>query len=52
MEPPGIKLSKYWVGTGDRFAHQAKPQLRACIQALESGIESFLCGINRTANTQ
>lgn len=39
MEPPSMKLSKYSVGTGDRFAHQAKPQLRACIQALESGIE-------------
>jgi hypothetical protein len=27
------------VGTGDRFAHQAKAQLGACIQALGSGIE-------------
>jgi hypothetical protein len=34
-----LKLSKYSVGTGDRFAHQAKAQLQACIQALESGIE-------------
>jgi hypothetical protein len=34
-----MKLGKYSVGTGDRFAHQAKPQLQACIQALESGIE-------------
>ncbi|MGB7548475.1 MAG: tagaturonate epimerase family protein [Terracidiphilus sp.] len=32
-------LSKYSVGTGDRFAHQAKAQLQACVQALESGIE-------------
>jgi hypothetical protein len=34
-----MTLSKYSIGTGDRFAHQAKPQLRACIHALESGIE-------------
>lgn len=34
-----MKLSKYSIGTGDRFAHQAKPQLQACIQALESGIQ-------------
>jgi hypothetical protein len=27
------------VGTGDRFAHQAKAQLRACIQALGNGVE-------------
>ena len=39
MEPPSMKLSKYSVGTGDRFAHQAKAQLRACIRALESGVE-------------
>ncbi len=32
-------LSKYSVGTGDRFAHQAKAQLRACIQALDHGLE-------------
>ncbi len=32
-------LSKYSVGTGDRFAHQAKAQLQACIQALHHGIE-------------
>jgi hypothetical protein len=34
-----MKLAKYSVGTGDRFAHQAKAQLRACIKALESGVE-------------
>jgi hypothetical protein len=27
------------VGTGDRFAHQAKAQLQACIKALETGVE-------------
>ena len=34
-----MKLAKYSVGTGDRFAHQAKAQLQACINALNSGIE-------------
>ena len=34
-----LKLAKYSVGTGDRFAHQAKAQLQACIQALASGVE-------------
>jgi len=31
------KLSKYSVGAGDRFAHQAKAQLQACVKALEAG---------------
>jgi tagaturonate epimerase len=31
-------LSPYSVGTGDRFAHQAKSQLQACMQALQHGI--------------
>ena len=39
MENRNLKLSKYSVGTGDRFAHQAKAQLQACVQALEAGIE-------------
>jgi hypothetical protein len=34
-----LKLSKYSIGTGDRFAHQAKAQLQACVQALDNGIE-------------
>ena len=34
-----MKLAKYSLGTGDRFAHQAKAQLQACIQALDCGIE-------------
>jgi hypothetical protein len=38
MEKQNGKLSKYSVGTGDRFAHQAKAQLQACIKALASGI--------------
>lgn len=39
MGESGLRLSKYSVGTGDRFAHQAKAQLQACIQALDAGIE-------------
>jgi len=35
----GLKLSKYSIGTGDRFAHQAKAQLQACVQALRNGVE-------------
>lgn len=34
-----MKLTKYSVGVGDRFAHQAKAQLQACIKALDHGIE-------------
>lgn len=34
-----LKLNKYSIGTGDRFAHQAKAQLRACALALENGME-------------
>jgi len=34
-----MKLAKYSVGTGDRFAHQAKAQLQACVKALERGVE-------------
>ncbi len=32
-------LPKYSLGVGDRFAHQAKAQLAACIKAAEAGIE-------------
>ncbi|MGA2672508.1 MAG: tagaturonate epimerase family protein [Terracidiphilus sp.] len=39
MANHSLKLSKYSVGTGDRFAHQAKAQLQACIQALAGGVE-------------
>jgi hypothetical protein len=34
-----LKLEKYSFGVGDRFAHQAKAQLRACVQAAEAGVE-------------
>ncbi|MGA2889543.1 MAG: tagaturonate epimerase family protein [Terracidiphilus sp.] len=39
MGKQSLKLPKYSVGTGDRFAHQAKAQLQACIKALENGVE-------------
>jgi hypothetical protein len=39
MANQGLKLNKYSVGTGDRFAHQAKAQLQACGHALANGIE-------------
>jgi tagaturonate epimerase len=39
MTSQGLKLDKYSIGTGDRFAHQAKAQLQACVHALNSGIE-------------
>ena len=32
------QLSRYSVGVGDRFAHQAKAQLRACMRAQEQGV--------------
>jgi hypothetical protein len=34
-----LKIEKYSIGVGDRFAHQAKAQLRACMLAAESGQE-------------
>lgn len=34
-----LRLPKYSIGTGDRFAHQAKAQLQACIQAAQAGVE-------------
>ena len=36
---PSLTLNKYSVGTGDRFSHQAKAQLQACVKALVSGVE-------------
>jgi tagaturonate epimerase len=35
----GLLLSKYSVGVGDRFAHQAKAQLQACMEAAEEGVD-------------
>src|SRR5450755_5189008 len=34
-----LTLAKYSFGVGDRFAHQAKAQLRACMMAAEQGAE-------------
>jgi hypothetical protein len=34
-----LLLSKYSIGAGDRFAHQGKAQLRACMMAAEKGVE-------------
>ncbi len=39
MQNGNLKLGKYSVGTGDRFAHQAKAQLQACVDALSHGVE-------------
>jgi|HubBroStandDraft_1064217.scaffolds.fasta_scaffold05942_3 hypothetical protein len=39
MTDRSLVLGKYSIGTGDRFAHQAKAQLRASMLALEAGIE-------------
>ena len=33
------RLGKYSIGTGDRFAHQAKAQLCACLMAAERGVD-------------
>jgi len=33
-----LKLEKFSFGVGDRFAHQAKAQLRACILAAQQGV--------------
>ena len=34
-----LTLPKFSVGVGDRFAHQAKAQLAACVMAADAGIE-------------
>src|SRR6266480_2281522 len=34
-----LTLGKYSLGVGDRFTHQAKAQLRACIKAADQGVE-------------
>ncbi|MBV9265682.1 MAG: hypothetical protein JO061_05890 [Acidobacteriaceae bacterium] len=34
-----LRLPKYSIGVGDRFAHQAKAQLQACIQGAQAGVE-------------
>ena len=39
MNQNALKLSKFSLGVGDRFAHQAEAQLRACLMAAERGVE-------------
>jgi len=39
MQTGGLKLARYSIGTGDRFAHQARAQLQACVNALHRGVE-------------
>lgn len=34
-----LKIERYTIGVGDRFEHQAKAQLRACMMAAKQGIE-------------
>jgi hypothetical protein len=34
-----MQIEKFTFGVGDRFAHQARPQLRACMLAAEQGVE-------------
>ena len=34
-----LALEKYTIGVGDRFAHQAKAQLQACVQLAADGVE-------------
>lgn len=34
-----MKIEKFTFGVGDRFAHQAEAQLRACMLAAEQGVE-------------
>jgi tagaturonate epimerase len=34
-----LELGRYSIGVGDRFAHQARAQLQACMLAAEAGVE-------------
>jgi len=34
-----LELPRFSIGVGDRFAHQAKAQLQACIMAADAGVE-------------
>jgi hypothetical protein len=35
----GLELPRFSIGVGDRFAHQAKAQLQACLLAAQAGVE-------------
>src|SRR5438132_11083227 len=37
--PEHVKLAKFSIGVGDRFARQARAQIRACSMAAEHGVE-------------
>jgi hypothetical protein len=39
MSSEGLVLGKFSIGVGDRFAHQAKAQLQACVEAAHAGVE-------------
>ena len=39
MTAGGFKLAKFSIGVGDRFAHQAKAQLEACVRASRAGVD-------------
>jgi hypothetical protein len=39
VTPEHLTLPKFSIGVGDRFAHQAKAQLAACVLALDAGVE-------------
>src|ERR1700731_2853055 len=39
MNNSNLMLSRYSIGVGDRFGHQAKAQLQACVRALRDGVE-------------
>ena len=39
VTPETLTLPRFSIGVGDRFAHQAKAQLAACMKAGEAGVE-------------
>src|SRR5438309_9779341 len=39
VAPENLTLPKFSIGVGDRFAHQAKAKLAACIKAQQAGVE-------------
>jgi hypothetical protein len=39
MTRGGFRLAKFSIGVGDRFAHQAKAQLEACVCASQAGVD-------------
>ncbi|MCX8092007.1 MAG: tagaturonate epimerase family protein [Verrucomicrobiae bacterium] len=39
MSVNSVKLARYSIGLGDRFAQEAEAQLRACIEMAERGVE-------------